>query len=221
MKIATITLMRKGSRRFSNKCMADLCGKPLYMHTVQFALSLGYPYYLAHDYNNLKLSGWVNQIRRDPQYTGDVHKTNEEIKTFNIDADYFIFLQATNPVRDLKEIKFFINFVVSHKYDYAFTATKLPKGYYFKQDKFYAPEPVNFNIDDRTDNQEIRGGAIRTPMFIEDGAFYIFKKSQLVKKHFSITDNYFLIKSNMPMIDINEESDLEKARKYFENKNNP
>lgn len=220
MKIAAITLMRKGSRRFQNKVIADLCGKPLYLHTVKFALELGYDYFLAHDYDYLELPAAITEIKRNQNFAGDVHKTNEEIKTFNIDADYFIFLQATNPIRDLKSIRIHIKHFLSYDYDYMLSAHCLPKGYYYQQYDFNDPEPVNFELENRTDNQELFGGASRASMFIEDGSFYMFKKSQLEKQHFSITDNFFIMRSNLPMIDINTESDLEKARKYLENKTN-
>jgi len=174
-KIAVITMMRKGSKRFPNKMMVPLMGRPLYMWTVEAALMLGYPYYLFHDYEDLKLPPFINSVDRKPEFSGDIHKTCEEIKDSGVDADIYIFMQATSPIRDVDYIRAWINWFEKHK-DYlcGVACHKSTDGYYYNE----ISEPLNFSTDDRTDN-----GCEKKMVFKETGSFYIFRKEQLEKKH--------------------------------------
>lgn len=204
MKIVTITLMRKGSERFPDKVRKLYKKKPLYQHTVDFALKLGYPYYLFHDYrNDLDLPeekpGVFETRHRSEYFAGSVHRTCEEIKASGIEADIYIFLQVTSPKRSLPNVKKWVREFCGPRFPDAGLAVHImPDGFYYANQG----KPINFNQDDRTDN-----GCNKKKIWKETGSFYIFKKNQLEKKHIMDSRNkmFFFDKYN---IDINEKKDL-------------
>jgi len=175
MKIVTITLMRKGSKRFPGKNIAQLGDKPLYRWTVDFAMSLGYPYYLAHDYDELEVPEGVNVIKRRENYTGDVHQTNEEIRSFGLDADIYILLQVTSPVRITGNIFESVTLLETHpEYLIAFGAMPVKPAFYHWPNGY----EVNFEQKNRTDN-----GGFKHPFYRETGSFYVFHRECLYNKH--------------------------------------
>lgn len=177
MKTAIITLTRKGSKRFKNKMFYPLFGTPLYMHTIAHGLHLAKylecEYYFAHDFDDVAYHV-PHEIKRKNEYAGDIHKTCEEIKSFGIDADIYILLQCTQPIRDLSAILDAHKRIIQQKDVVAIASGKIMKeGYYYAID-----QPLNFNQEERTDN-----GCKKVPVIKENGNFYVFKKSQLEKKH--------------------------------------
>lgn len=207
--------MRKGSKRFPNKMMADLCGKPLYRHTVDFALQLGYPYYLAHDYGKLDIPVAVNQIERSEYFAGDIHRTNEEILSWGLGADIYILLQATSPIRDLDLLKqdFTNVFFMNNNINMICAAEAIKDGYYYSGNG----KPINFEQDMRDDC-----GCWKDIILKETGSFYIFKKHLLERVHIMDKENdeMILFLHDNYGIDIDKEEDLIKAREYLEDKNN-
>lgn len=200
LKIATITLMRKGSKRFPGKNVAKYKGKPLYMHTVETALKLKYPYYLFHDYGDeIEIPAGVNVVGRNEYFAGDMHRTNEEIKASRIDADIYILLQVTSPHRSIQDMKKWIKQFTGPQFpDVGFAVHILPDGYYYLN----PGKAINFKRDDRTDN-----GCAKKKVWKETGSFYIFKKEQLDKDHILDSNNRmpFFDRYN---IDIDFEKDL-------------
>lgn len=214
-----ITLMRKGSKRLNNKCMLELNGKPLFYYTVKFAIQLGYDYYLCHDYDELNLEKYfdINElnkikiIKRNLQFTGDTHRTNEEIKSFNLDYENYVFLQATNPIRSsVGYYKHIINEFTNKnnvRYHCGFTAKEINKFVYNKD-----AASINFDDEYRTDN-----GCPKNNIYVENGNFYIFKKSMLESKH--LLGNWWWVRKVYPeniLVDIDTQEDLKEAEKYME-----
>jgi len=205
MKIVTITLMRKGSKRFPGKIFENYKGKPLYMHTVEKALQLGYPYYLFHDCGpKLDLPEQVPGVfevrERSEYFAGDTHRTCEEILKSGIDADAYIFLQVTSPRRSLTDMKKWISeFKKSMRAQAGVAVHIMPDGFYYSNQG----KQVNFNQESRTDN-----GCVKKKVWKETGAFYIFKKDMLKEKHILDTNNkiFFFDKFN---IDVDRKEDLE------------
>jgi CMP-N-acetylneuraminic acid synthetase len=212
-KIISLTLMRKGSKRFPNKCLELLNGDPLYLHTVYFARLLGYPYYLAHDYDSLYIPTDVNELKRKEEFAGDEHYTNLEIKDFEFDTENYIFLQVTNPIRNIEKIRKGIKEFLDNENYLCGIGVKEIKGKYAYNIK---GEEYNFNQVFRKDN----GCFDLESIFIETGTFYIFRKSQLNKKHFldCAPEQRLLIRDDCD-IDINYEEDLKKAEKEINSGN--
>lgn len=207
-KIAIVTLCRKGSERFPNKACSTFFGMPLYMHTVNFAVNFlkNYPYYFAHDYDSLYLPKDVHVIKREEKYAGAQHKTCEEVKSFNIGADIFILLQVTSPVRNIKQIYCGIDlFLKNKKYLCGFTAKPIINKYVYDVSR----NRINFSAYERTDN-----GCKREMLFVETGAFYIFRKSQLNKGHIlHAGQTETMIVSDEYGIDIDTPEDLQRIER--------
>jgi CMP-N-acetylneuraminic acid synthetase len=205
-KIITITFMRKGSKRFPNKMLALLDGKPLYQYTAMHALVLGYEYHLFHDFDHLDLPEFVHEHKRLPEFAGDKHRTNEEILNSGLDADYYIFLQATSPIRDLallqKQIE---SFVAKPDMEVAHTVCRLDPGYYYTQ----KGQRINFKQEARTDN-----GCEKDFLFKETGGFFMFKKCQLFKKHILDSDKRMMFYTPFEN-DIDFPADLKKAERIL------
>jgi CMP-N-acetylneuraminic acid synthetase len=211
MKIAIITLLRKGSQRFKNKMMSTLKGKELYKHTTEFGARLqkqikNSKYYICHDYPQLDIpvQEGVFEIKREEQYTGNIHKTNEEILSYGIDADVYILLQCTSPVRNIESILENIDYFITGKYLCGFSAHRIKDGFYYSS----AAVPVNFYWQDRTDN-----GCEKEPLYKETGSFYIFVKAQLYTKHILSAEiqSAKIIFDDPYNIDIDTEEDLKNA----------
>lgn len=197
-KIAIICLMRKGSTRFPGKNIALFFGIPLYLWTINFFKTFNYPFYLLHDYDNLYVPEWVNEIRRITEFTGDIHKTAQEIKWTNIDADVFILLQVTSPFRNHKQIEQAINDFIKNDYDCGLNVKRMPIGLYYNA----TANEINFKQAERTYNQ-----CNKQLLFKETGSFYIFKKHMLDKKHILDSKNKVLFE-DLYNIDIDNEDDL-------------
>jgi CMP-N-acetylneuraminic acid synthetase len=206
MKICTITLMRKGSKRFPNKMMAEFCGKPLYEFTVAYALELGYPYYLLHDYEHIQEKNGMVVINREKKYSGSEHKTCQEINSLGLDYDIYIFLQATNPIRDIALLKKWINiFITSENALCGFSAKRYDNKYIYDD----WAKTLNFVKQDRTDN-----GCQRGSVNIETGNFYIFNKKMLKEKHILASDKIIMF-DDPYLFDIDTEYDLKEAERFL------
>lgn len=206
MKICTITLIRKGSKRFPNKMMADFCGKPLYEFTAAYALELGYPYYLLHDYDYIPKKEGIIFVDREKKYAGDEHKTCEEINSLGLDFDIYIFLQATNPIRDITLLKKWIGFFITSETALCgFSAKRYDKKYIYDD----WSKPLNFIKQERTDN-----GCQRGSINIETGNFYIFRKEMLKENHILASDKVIMF-DDPYLFDIDTKEDLREAEHFL------
>lgn len=193
--IACVTVMRKDSSRFPNKNIAPFLGIPLYMHTVNFAMHLGYPYYLISDYETLDLPLFVN-------YNKPISvkcNTGEELK--RIRADIIVLLQVTSPLRNLEQMRDVITFFSESSLECAMSVRTITGKYCYVRNK-----PVNFDPKYRDYD-----GCERNNVKYETGGTYIFKKCQLNKKHIldSKPDKIMLFEAPYN-IDIDFSSDITK-----------
>lgn len=208
-KIVSITLCRKNSRRFYDKVRYPFLGIPLYLHTVCFAQALRYPYYFAHDYEKIYLPDGIIEVHRDDRYSGDKHFTCEEIRGFKIDADIYIFLQVTSPLRNLNTIIHAIECFKNNKnYLCGVMVKRIENKFVYDEIK----NNVNFCQGNRTDN-----GCEIKPIYIETGAFYIFRKEQLEKKHIldCSPEQKMIIGNDDYNIDINTIDDIRRFERGF------
>lgn len=201
--------MRKGSKRLPNKIMLNLAGKPLFYYTVRLALELGYDYYLFHDYEDLQLEKFftheeilrIKQIKRSEHFAGDIHRTNEEILKAGIKADVYIFLQCTNPIRNLDLCKSWIAQFLDSEADVGLAAIENSCKYFYDG----KGKSLNFNWELRDDN-----GCHIKPIYHETGNFYIFNDYMLKRKHILSTNNKLLL-NDVYDCDINTIEDFKKA----------
>jgi CMP-2-keto-3-deoxyoctulosonic acid synthetase len=107
MKIVAVSFARMDSVRFPGKCLAPLAGKPLIQHTVNFARALHLPLYVLT--RDLDLMGYVERqcpVLYEPTEYLDTsrNQTYEMMQHCSklLDADLFVLLQPTQPVRDIE-----------------------------------------------------------------------------------------------------------------------
>lgn len=192
--IITVTVMRKGSKRFSNKNITPFLGIPLFMHTVNFALQLGFPYFLITDYENLNLPKDVHQYSPISKECN----TGEELK--ELCADIFVLLQVTSPIRDLEYIRDVIKVFSNGNWECATSVTILRNKYCY----VYNNNPINFDRSKRDYD-----GCLRENVMYETGGTYLFKKCQVEKKHILDSEpNKIMLFQSLYDMDIDFHRDL-------------
>lgn len=213
-KVAIITLLRKGSKRLPGKNKLPFRGKPLYRHTVDFAVELskeiGSPYYLLHDYDDIPDIPGCNQITGLPNFGGDVHNTSENIKDSGVDADVYILLQATSPLRKLATVvKHYNDFLDIRSYAEASSGCSVyklkEKFYYIGQKEGYKKNYINRTYS----------GASKRPLYNETGSYYFFNKDNLQKTHCLGSGPSFLMEDDYN-IDLDTKEDYERLIKEYE-----
>jgi CMP-N-acetylneuraminic acid synthetase len=213
MKIATIILARKGSRRIKNKSITKLGGHPLLEWTVRDAVRIGYESWLFTDIEEApEICKNYNITIRPKKYENKngIHKTAKELLFYNkeISADIIILLQPTSPFRIIESIRIWIESFLESDFQAGFAGYWLRGGYYYDRHA----NPLNYDIKARTYN----GGKYKY-IFKETGSFYIFHRDQLFKNH--ILNGRCQLYPDPFDIDIDTIEDLKQAEDYLnENK---
>lgn len=222
MKIVNICLARKESKRLPGKNMKLFCDKPLIDYTARIMQRLGYDSYIYTDW--LKICNYVNikypeiNVRPKPaKYAQDIHLTNEELKHYNkdINADIFIYLPATSPVREYSILVEGINEFLNNldKYDCAMSVKKMPDRMYWKHsgESLNIAIGDNFNIFHRNFNNN---KTFKNDIYQETGSFYIFKK-ELLDNNFFINEKCLFIEQDY-VIDLDTEDDWNEAENFMQ-----
>lgn len=209
-KIAIITLMRKGSKRLPGKNKLPFKGKPLYMHTVDFAVELsgeiGASYYLLHDYDDIPEIPGVTQITGLPDFGGDVHNTGQNILDSKIMADVYILLQPTSPLRNIQCIIDDLHSFNCHSFACGLSVSITEPGF------FYNDHGRMWNTNNNYRNYVTKP----TPMYKETGSYYFFKRNQIFKDHILLGCEKPALYKDLFDIDINTQEDYEELIKKYE-----
>jgi len=213
-EVAIIIPIRKGSARFPGKNTFGLRGKPLYRWTLDHALQLNCPVYFSHDYEpgQIELPQNQNIIEVRQKDIPQNNNLSQEIRRMRIDAEVFVLLQVTTPLRNMRMIQNYLkDFKNDRRLKCGIGAYKLKDGFYYSNDAY----PYNFTIDHRR-----YGDCFKKPVFVETGSFYFFRKCQLQKQH--ITDTlYKKIYEDSYNIDIDQIEDIFSfQKKYWREVNN-
>lgn len=112
-------------------------------------------------------------LKRNPYLDGFNVKGLEIIEHFvrDVDADIYVLTHVTQPFTKAESISHALNKVISGEYDSAFSAVEL-------QDYMWVDgKPFNYNLKDIVRTQDLK------PIYMETGAFYIFRKSVFTESH--------------------------------------
>ena len=221
-KVAIIILSRKGSKRIPNKNFKLFCNKPLIHYTLDIAQKLliqfDFEVYLYTDDENQKKYCEENfkliQVKEKPfEFAQDKHDTNNEIKTYNkeIQADIFILLQPTSPVRSFNLLKKWIVYFLDNKeLDSCISVAKAESKHYY-----IGNDPINFEQKRRDFN-----GCEKTPIYFENGSFFIFKKHMLKQKHvIGLNNRLFIDEFDIDLDTLDQWEYYENKYKGFLNEN--
>jgi CMP-N-acetylneuraminic acid synthetase len=119
----------------------------------------------------------------------------------SIDADIYIITHVTQPFTKASSIKKALDKVISGDYDSAFSVIEM-------QDYcWYQGKPLNYDMQNIVTTQNVE------PVYMETGAFYIFRKEVFTIYHQRIGKNpYRFIVDAIEAIDIDTAEDFEFAK---------
>ncbi len=125
--ILAIVPARLGSKRLKMKNIKMFKGKPLFVWALKSAMASKYidEIFLTTESKKVqkiaKKHGYLSKYLRNPSLSKDKTSANDVImdvlKNLKKKYDYFIYLQATSPLRKIYDIDYCIKKIVCGKYD--------------------------------------------------------------------------------------------------------
>ena len=175
MKIVSLILARGGSKGIPKKNIIDVNGKPLLYYTANASLNSNVnATWVSTDcaeVKNVAVDIGCRVIDRPEDISGDKSKSDDALVHFaeNVDFDILVFIQPTSPLLKSSDINKGLHKM--QNYDSVFSVTKehwVPR---------WTKDGNSFNWD--INNRPMRQDVNET--YIENGAFYITTKNQLLK----------------------------------------
>ena len=205
MKIAGVILARGGSKGIPNKNIIKINGKPLIQYSIDALIqsNCGPIFVSTNDRQiaNVSKSLGANIINRPDDLATDISTSESALlHAVNfIDADIIIFVQPTSPLIEAKYINEGLEKL--DKYDSVFSVFEdhwLPS---------WTEEitPVDWDINNRPRRQD------KKTKLIENGAFYISKKKNILNSKLRYSGNMSVVKmpkSKSFQIDTNDDLKL-------------
>lgn len=188
MNIAFIPV-RGGSKSIPLKNIKLLCGKPLVYWTIKAACECSFidEVYIATDSeyikeavekfrNEIKLSSKVHVVGRSAESASDTASTEFAMLEFanNYSFDNIALIQATSPLLKSTDLDRGFEAFNEKNVDSVISVVPQKRFYWTNDDHGYA-HPTNYDVFNRPRRQEFEG------CFVENGAFYITSKSDLVR----------------------------------------
>ena len=205
MKIAGVILARGGSKGIPNKNIIKINGKPLIQYSIDALIQSNCgPIFVSTDDRqiaNVSKSLGANIINRPDDLATDISTSESALlHAVNfIDADIIIFVQPTSPLIEAKYINEGLEKL--NKYDSVFSVFEdhwLPS---------WTEEitPIDWDINNRPRRQD------KKTKLIENGAFYISKKKNILNSKLRYSGNISVVKmpkSKSFQIDTNDDLKL-------------
>ena len=205
MKIAGVILARGGSKGVPNKNIIKINGKPLIQYSIDALIqsNCGPIFVSTNDRQiaNVSKSLGANIINRPDDLATDISTSESALlHAVNfIDADIIIFVQPTSPLIEAKYINEGLEKL--DKYDSVFSVFEdhwLPS---------WTEEitPIDWDINNRPRRQD------KKTKLIENGAFYISKKKNILNSKLRYSGNMSVVKmpkSKSFQIDTNDDLKL-------------
>ena len=192
MKVVSVILARGGSKGIPKKNIVNLNDEPLIYHTINASK------------NSLKVKEtWVstdnqeiadtsdsmgaNVLWRPSNLATDISQSEDALLHFaeNVNFDILVFIQPTSPLLCGYDIDKGINMMGN--YDSVFSAYK--EHWYPRWTKQFKPN--NWDINNRPRRQDVE------ELYVENGAFYITTKKNLLKSKLRYSGNIGIVE--MPL----------------------
>ena len=192
----------------------DLAGRPLcdyLFHTIKQIDIISEKYVYCSD-EKIKdyMPGELTFLKRDPCLDGFQVKGLEIIERFvnDVEADVYVLSHVTQPFTRAVSIEEALNKVLHEGYDSAFSCTCI-------QDYcWYQGKPLNYDMKDIVTTQNLE------PVYMETGAFFIFRREVFTELHQRIGRNpYMQVLTPMEAVDIDTAEDFrfaEVVAEYFQ-----
>lgn len=206
-KIVSFIPIKLNNQRLPGKNLMILEGRPLcdyIFNTICQVNAISEKYVYCSD-EKIKdyLPKGLSFLRRDPYLDGFQVKGLDIIEHFvrDVDADIYILTHVTQPFTKAESIEQALNKVLYEGYDSAFSCTCI-QDYCWYQNK-----PLNYDRKDIVTTQNLE------PVYMETGAFFIFKREVFTKYHQRIGMNpYKYVISPLEAVDIDTAEDFELAK---------
>lgn len=150
-------------------------------------------------------------LKRDPYLDGFQVKGLEIIDRFvkDVDADIYVLTHVTQPFTKSASISSALEKVISGDYDSAFSAVALQDYMWMKG------KPLNYDMKNVVRTQDLE------PIYMETGAFFIFRKEVFTKLGQRIGNHPYIYEiDQFEAVDIDTKEDYEFAKvvaRYLEN----
>ena len=186
-KIVSVILARGGSKGIPQKNIVDINGQPLISYTIETSINSNVSKtWVSTDNDEIKsisLKYGAKVLDRPLKYATDISKSEDALLHFanNVDFDILVFIQPTSPLLKPKYINEGIKMI--DQYDSVFSVYKehwLPR--WSKDIK-----PINWDINNRPRRQD------KNEQYVENGAFYITTKENLIKSNLRYSGNIGIV----------------------------
>lgn len=218
MKVVSFIPIKLNNQRFPGKNTMLLNGRPTCEYifdTINFVDTIDEKYVYCSDESIKKyMPDGLTFLKRDPYLDGFQIKGLEIIDYFvrDVDADIYVLTHVTQPFTKSESIKKALDKVISGEYDSAFSAVVL-QDYMWMNGK-----PFNYDMKNIVRTQDLE------PIYMETGAFFIFRKEVFTKLGQRIGKNpYIYTIDQFEAVDIDTAEDFEFAKAvamYLENQDN-
>ncbi len=207
MKVVSFIPIKLNNQRLPGKNLLDLAGRPVcdyLFNTVAGIDEIDEKYVYCSDE---KICPYIPDKltfkKRDARLDGYLVKGLEIIEAFvnDVDADIYVLTHVTQPFTKADSIRNALAKVVSGEYDSAFSAVAL-------QDyMWYQGKPFNYDLTDIVRTQELE------PVYMETGAFFIFRKEVFTKLHRRIGEHPYIYEiDQFEAVDIDTQEDFDFAK---------
>lgn len=211
MKIVLFIPIKLNNQRLPGKNTMLLNGKPTCSYifdTVSKINEINEKYIYCSDesikpYIAPYKSKGLSFLKRDKYLDGFQVKGLEIIERFvkDVDADIYVLTHVTQPFTKSESIKNALEKVISGEYDSAFSAVAL-QDYMWKNGK-----PFNYDMKNIVRTQDL------VPIYMETGAFFIFRKEVFTKYGQRIGNNPYIYEiDQFEAVDIDTAEDFEFAK---------
>ncbi len=206
-KIVSFIPIKLNNQRLPGKNLMELEGRPLcdyIFHTISKVEAITDRYVYCSDES---IKGYLNYglkfLKRDEYLDGFQVKGLEIIDHFvrDVDADIYVLTHVTQPFTKADSIAGALDKVLYEGYDSAFSCTQI-------QDYcWYDGKPLNYDRKDIVTTQNLQ------PVYMETGAFFIFRREVFTELHQRIGNHpYMCVIDAIEAIDIDTAEDFEFAK---------
>lgn len=206
-KVVSFIPIKLNNQRLPGKNLMDLAGRPLcdyIFHTISQVDTIAEKYvYCSDERIRDYMPNDMIFLKRNPYLDGFQVKGLEIIDHFvkDVEADIYVLTHVTQPFTRAESIRKALNKVLYEGYDSAFSCTCI-------QDYcWYQGKPFNYDMKDIVTTQNLE------PIYMETGAFFIFRREVYTQLHQRIGRNpYMQVMAPLEAVDIDTAEDLEFAK---------
>lgn len=210
MNVAFIPV-RGGSKSIPLKNIKEICGRPLVYWTVKAACDCKYidKVYIATDSDKIKETvqafnlSKMQVIGRSKESASDTASTEFAMLEFadKYDFDNIVLIQATSPLLQGEDLNRGFEAFMEDGTDSVLSVVR-QKRFNWNIDETGFAHPINYDVYKRPRRQEFGG------YLVENGAFYITKKEDLIKHQNRVSGNIKAVEmSEDTFFEIDEPSD--------------